>query len=231
MENKRRKNHTDLECVKTGFANGVAPGFPLNDTSKWEMVDKAEKAYGEFLTALGCDWKNDPNSMETPRRVAKAYVFDLWKGRYDAMSDITSFPSDGYDGIVIERNIPVTSMCSHHHQTISGVVHIGYVVGDEGRVIGLSKLNRIVEHFGRRGAIQEQYTSAVHQAVNKICENNRGVIVTTVAGHNCVSCRGVKHQGASMITTKASGVFMENGNQARSEFFDSLKINNGGHQI
>ena len=231
MENKRRKNHTDLECVQTGFANGVAPGFPLNDTSKWEMVDKAEKAYGEFLTALGCDWKNDPNSMETPRRVAKAYVFDLWKGRYDAMSDITSFPSDGYDGIVIERNIPVTSMCSHHHQTIGGVVHIGYVVGLEGRVIGLSKLNRIVEYFGRRGAIQEQLTSAIHQAVDKITENNKGVIVTIVGTHNCVSCRGVKHQGASMVTTKASGVFMDNNNQARKEFFDSIKINNGSHPV
>jgi GTP cyclohydrolase IA len=69
---------------------------------------------------------------ETPRRVAKAYVFDLWAGRYTAMSDITSFPSDGYDGIVIERNIPINSMCSHHHQTIGGVVHIGYVVGKEG---------------------------------------------------------------------------------------------------
>jgi GTP cyclohydrolase IA len=88
----------------------------------------------------------------------------LFAGRYNAMSDITSFPSDGYDGIVIERNIPVTSMCSHHHQTISGVVHIGYVVGNEGgRVIGLSKLNRIVEHFGRRGAIQEQLTAAIHK--------------------------------------------------------------------
>jgi len=231
MENKRRKNHTNLECVKTGFANGVAPGFPLTEEQKWDMVDKAEKAYGEFLTALGCDWRNDPNSMETPRRVAKAYVFDLWKGRYDAMSDITSFPSDGYDGIVIERNIPLTSMCSHHHQTIGGVVHIGYIVGENGSVIGLSKLNRIVEHFGRRGAIQEQLTSAIHQAVDKICENNKGVIVTVVATHNCVSCRGVKHQGASMVTTKASGVFLNNENQARKEFFDSLKVNNGGHQI
>jgi GTP cyclohydrolase I len=230
-ENKRRKNHTDLECVKTGFANGVAPGFPLTEEQKWEMVEKAEKAYGEFLTALGVDWENDPNSDNTPRRVAKAYVFDLFAGRYTAMSDITSFPSDGYDGIVIERNIPLTSMCSHHHQTIGGVVHIGYVVGEGGRVIGLSKLNRIVEHFGRRGAIQEQLTSAIHQAVDKVCENNRGVIVTTVATHNCVSCRGVKHQGASMVTTKASGVFMEKGNEARKEFFDSLKINNGGHQI
>ena len=230
-ENKRKKTHTDLECVQQGFANGVAPGFPLTESEKWRMVDDAEKAYGEFLDALGCNWREDPNSSDTPRRVAKAYVFDLWKGRYEAMSDITSFPSDGYDGIVIERNIPLTSMCSHHHQTIGGVVHIGYVVGEGGRVIGLSKLNRIVELFGRRGAIQEQLTSAIHNAVDKICENNRGVIVTIVATHNCVSCRGVKHQGASMITTKANGVFMDNENQARKEFFDSLKINNGGHQI
>jgi GTP cyclohydrolase I len=221
----------DLEVVKQGYANGVAPGFPLTEKEKWSMVDEAAEAYGKFLDALGCDWKNDPNSSDTPRRVAKAYVFDLWKGRYDAPTDITSFPSDGYDGIVIERNIPLTSMCSHHHQTIGGVVHIGYVVGENGSVIGLSKLNRIVEHFGRRGAIQEQLTSAIHQAVDKICENNKGVIVTVVATHNCVSCRGVKHQGASMVTTKASGVFMDNGNQARKEFFDSLKINNGGHQI
>ena len=230
MENKKTFT-LNLECVKQGYANGVAPNFPLTDEQKWDMVENATEAYGKFLDALGCDWRNDPNSSDTPRRVAKAYVFDLWKGRYEPMSDITSFPSDGYDGIVIERNIPLTSMCSHHHQTIGGVVHIGYIVGENGSVIGLSKLNRLVEHFGRRGAIQEQLTSALHQAVDKICENNKGVIVTIVATHSCVSCRGVKHQGASMVTTKASGVFLNNENQARKEFFDSLKINNGGHQI
>jgi GTP cyclohydrolase I len=230
MENKKTFT-LDLECVKQGYANGVAPNFPLTEEQKWDMVENATEAYGKFLDALGCDWRNDPNSSDTPRRVAKAYVFDLWKGRYESMSEITSFPSDGYDGIVIERNIPLTSMCSHHHQTIGGVVHIGYIVGENGSVIGLSKLNRMVEHFGRRGAIQEQLTSAIHQAVDKICENNKGVIVTIVATHNCVSCRGVKHQGASMVTTKASGVFLQNENQARKEFFDSLKINNGGHQI
>tara|TARA_S200002703_G_scaffold33322_1_gene28846 strand:+ start:1091 stop:1786 length:696 start_codon:yes stop_codon:yes gene_type:complete len=231
MENKRRKIHEQLEVVQEGFANGVAPGFPLNKDQKQEMIDEATEAYGQFLDALKCDWRNDPNSMETPRRVAKAYVNDLWAGRYTAMSPITSFPSDGYDGIIIERNIPLTSMCSHHHQTIGGVVHIGYIAGDEGQVIGLSKLNRIVELFGRRGAIQEQLTSAIHHAVDKITEGNKGVIVTIVAGHNCVSCRGVKHQDASMVTTKASGVFRENNNLARKEFFDSLKINNGGHNI
>ena len=231
MENKRRKHHSDLESVPIGYANGVAPGFPFTDKEKQRMIRSAAKHYGKFLTALGCDWENDPNSMETPMRVAKAYVNDLWEGRYTAMSEITSFPSDGYDGIVIERNIPVTSMCSHHHQTIQGVVHIGYVVGKEGRVIGLSKLNRIVELFGRRGAIQEQLTAAIHNAVNKICENNKGVIVTVVATHSCVSCRGVKHQGASMVTTKANGVFMDDTNQARKEFFDSIKINNGSHPV
>ena len=231
MENKRRKLHEELEVVKTGFANGVAEGFPLNDDQKGAMIDKAEIAYGQFLDALKCDWRNDPNSMETPRRVAKAYVNDLWAGRYTAMSPITSFPSDGYDGIIIERNIPLTSMCSHHHQTIGVVVHVGYIVGENGKVIGLSKLNRVVEHFGRRGAIQEQLTSAIHNAVDKICENNLGVIITVVATHNCVSCRGVKHRGAAMVTTKASGVFRHNGNDARQEFFNSLKINNGGHQI
>ena len=242
MENKRKKTHTNLEVVPAGFANGISTQLAakralygelteLTETEKTDIIQKATKAYGEFLTALGCDWENDPNSADTPKRVAKAYVNDLWKGRFSPMSEITSFPSDGYDGIVIERNIPLTSMCSHHHQTIGGVVHIGYVVGLEGRVIGLSKLNRIVEHFGRRGAIQEQLTSAIHQAVDKITENNKGVIITVVGTHNCVSCRGVKHQGASMITTKASGVFMDNSNQARKEFFDSIKINNGNHPV
>jgi GTP cyclohydrolase I len=231
MDNNRKKIHNDLEVVQVGFANGVAPGFPLTDLQKQHMIEDATEAYGQFLTALGCDWKNDPNSSDTPRRVAKAYVNDLWKGRYTEMSEITSFPSDGYDGIIIERNIPLTSMCSHHHQTIGGVVHIGYIAGEHGQVIGLSKLNRIVELFGRRGAIQEQLTSAIHNAVTKITEGNLGVIVTIVGTHNCVSCRGVKHQGAAMVTTKASGAFRDDTNNARKEFFDSLKINNGGHNI
>ena len=225
------KKQYDIEVVQEGFANGVAPGFPLNDQEKSDMIEQATEAYGKFLDALKCDWKNDPNSNDTPRRVAKAYVNDLWAGRYTAMSPITSFPSDGYDGIVIERNIPITSMCSHHHQTIKGIVHIGYIVDEDGRVVGLSKLNRIVELFGRRGAIQEQLTSAIHNAVDKITEGNKGVIVTIVGTHNCVSCRGVKHQGAAMVTTKASLAFRDDSNNARKEFFDSLKINNGGHNI
>lgn len=213
----------ELELVQVGFANGVAPGFPLTEKEKDSMIENAAEAYGKFLDALGCDWRNDPNSADTPRRVAKAYVRDLWKGRYDAMTDITAFPSDGYNGIVQESNIPVTSMCSHHHQTIGGRVSIAYVPSENGKVVGLSKLNRIVEHFGRRGAIQEQLTVAIHNAIDKICEGNLGVAVMIDATHNCVSCRGVKHHGASMQTAKLSGCFLEE-DAARAEFYKNIEL-------
>lgn len=222
MNNKTFK--LDLEVVKMGYANGVAPGFPFTEKEKWAMVEEAAEAYGKFLDALGCDWKNDPNSSDTPRRVAKAYVFDLWKGRYDAMSEITSFPSDGYQGIVLEKDIPLISQCSHHHQTIMGVVHIAYIPGPEGNVVGLSKLNRIVDHFGRRGAIQEQLTMAIHNAIDKICEGNVGVMVMVKATHNCVSCRGVKHQGASMMTSEVSGVFADHTKTAKMEVLEMIKM-------
>lgn len=224
IENKRRHVHEGLEIAPVGHANGVDANFPLTDSQKKRMILRASKSFGKFLNDLGCNWQDDPNSMETPMRVAKAYVNDLWRGRYTQMSPITSFPSDGYNGVIIEANIPLHSMCSHHHQQIQGVVHIGYVAGEKGEVVGLSKLNRLVEQFGRRGAIQEQLTTAILNATNEICEGNKGVIVTIIATHSCVSCRGVKHQGASMVTTKASGVFMENDNLARMEFFDSLKL-------
>ena len=75
MDNKKTFT-LDLECVKMGYANGIAPGFPLTEREKWSMVELAADAYGNFLTALGCDWKNDPNSSDTPMRVAKKYVFE-----------------------------------------------------------------------------------------------------------------------------------------------------------
>ena len=225
MENKRRKIHEELEVVKVGYANGVAEGFPFTNIEKARMIDDAEEAYGKFLDALKCDWRNDPNSMETPRRIAKKYVLEQWAGRYNASPSITSFPSDGYQGLVLECNIPLTSMCSHHHETILGRVHIGYIPGEGGQVVGLSKLNRLVEHFGRRGAIQEQLTVAIHQAVDKICEGNIGVAVSIIASHSCVSCRGTGHRGASMVTNELSGVFREK-SEVRKEYFDSIAMAN-----
>ena len=222
------------ELVQAGFANGIStqlaktqalygPEARLSDLDKQTIIEDAAEAFGKFLTALGCDWENDPNSSETPHRVAKAYVNHLWAGRYEPLDKVTAFPSDGYTGIVQESNIPVTSMCSHHHQTIGGKVSIAYIPSENGKVIGLSKLNRIVENFGRRGAIQEQLTVAIHNAVNKICEGNQGVSVMISATHNCVSCRGVKHQGASMQTAQLSGCFL-NEDAARAEFYKNIEL-------
>lgn len=241
MENKRRKiaNAETLETAQPGFANGISThlksllddGFhrSLNDDEKWGIVKNAEKAYGEFLTALGVDWTNDPNSMETPRRVAKAYVFDLWAGRYNLPTDITAFPSDGYEGIVLERDIPIVSMCSHHHQAILGKAHVAYIPGSDGKVVGLSKLNRIVEHFARRGAIQEQLTVAVHNAIQAVAETEN-VMVVIHSYHNCVSCRGVKHFGASMVTSEVSGVFADHTRTAKMEVMEMLKLNMEGYK-
>lgn len=230
MTKKQRKH---LETVAPGYANGISlqlavkqtlegPDAQLTQQEKQQIIDKAAYHYGLFLTALGVSWESDPNSSNTPNRVAKAYVTDLWKGRYEPMSDITSFPSDGYDGIVFEGGIPLTSMCSHHHQTISGTVHVAYIPAENGNVVGLSKINRVVEHFGRRGAIQEQLTVAIQHAIDELIEDNKGVAVMIEATHNCVSCRGVKHIGASMKTAKLSGAFLDDGN-ARSEFYQFVK--------
>ena len=186
------------------------------------MIADAEVAFGKFLDALKVDWREDPNSDKTPYRVAKAYVNDLWAGRYEAPPAITTFPSDGYDGIVFEGGIPLTSMCSHHHQTIMGVVHVAYIPGKDSHVIGLSKLNRLVEHFGRRGAIQEQLTVAIHHAVDAIIEDNNGVAVMIDATHNCVQCRGVKHGGASMKTSKLTGAFKKDP-ATRNEYYEFIR--------
>lgn len=236
MKNKRRKifKPEDIESVTPGFANGISlhlkeQGY-LNDNDKFDIINKAAEAYGKFLDALGVDWKNDPNSMETPMRVAKAYVKDLWKGRYEHLDDVTSFPSDNYQGIILERDIPIVSMCSHHHQTILGKAHIAYIPGHEGRVIGLSKLNRIVEHFSRRGSIQEQLTKAIHNAVSVVVENNNGVMVIIHAYHNCVSCRGVKHFGASMVTSEVSGAFFDHTKTAKHEVIEMLKLSMEGYK-
>ena len=139
------------ELVQEGFANGIslqlAKAIKENGTNaqissldKQYIIEDAAEAFGKFLDALGCDWRNDPNSSDTPMRVAKAYVNDLWAGRFEPLTEITAFPSDGYDGIVQESNIPVTSMCSHHHQTIGGRVSIAYVPSKDGKVVGLSNL-------------------------------------------------------------------------------------------
>jgi len=231
-----KKKIENLELALPGFANGMSiqqkqlldrgEHRSLNQDEKQKIIEEASEHYAKFLLALGVDYKQDPNSSDTPKRVAKAYVNDLWKGRYELMfgdGEVTSFPSDGYDGIVLEKGIDLTSMCSHHHQTIKGKVHIAYIPKQGGNVVGLSKLNRVVEHFGRRGAIQEQLTVAIHNAIDKIVDNI-GVMVVIEAHHGCISCRGVKHQNTSMSTSQVSGVFANHEKTAKQEVLDLIRF-------
>jgi GTP cyclohydrolase I len=195
--------------------------LPRTEEEKQAIIENASKAYEGFLDALCIDWRNDPNSAGTPRRVAKAYVCDLIKGCYDQQPKITSFPSDGYDGIVSQMNIPLTSMCSHHHLAFTGVTHVAYIPSKKGRIIGLSKLNRIVEFYGRRPQVQEALTVQIHKAIDEVCEKNRGVAVVIKAAHTCACHRGVKHSGCSMITSKLSGDLMKEA-ECRKEFYDFI---------
>lgn len=236
MDNNRRKNFSidELETAKPGYANGISTQLQtlidkgehrsLNDDEKNEIINEASVHYGKFLTALGVDWENDPNSAETPKRVSKAYVNDTFKGRYNILSDISSFPS-GYNGIILEKNIGIFSKCSHHHESVIGYCHIAYIPGgEEKRVIGLSKLNRICSYFSSRGCIQEDLTLAIQNAINTICEGNLGTLVIMESTHNCVKCRGVRDINSSMLTSCGSGVFLDHTKTAKQEVFDMLKV-------
>ena len=107
------------------------------------MIEEAAIHYGNYMTALGFDWSKDPNSAETPIRVAKAFVNDLASGVYNESPKITAFDNvDGYDGIVFQGNITLHSFCSHHHLPFIGHAHVAYLPTPNGKVIGLCKLNR-----------------------------------------------------------------------------------------
>lgn len=207
-----------MELLKQ--ANGNIVRTP---EEKEKMIEEAAVHYGNFLTALGFDWKADPNTENTPKRYAKSFVNDLIAGCLEKAPEITAFPSGGYTGIVLEKNIPFSSMCSHHNREIVGVVHIAYIPGtQDGKVIGLSKLNRLVEYYSRRPQIQEGMTVQLHSHLDGILENNRGIAVVVEASHGCVKCRGVKHQGAAMVTSQLSGYFWTNEIGTRIELFNLI---------
>ena len=123
---------------KIKHANG---NHPLTEKEKRLMINNAAVHYGRYMTALGFDWKNDPNSIDTPKRVAKAFVNDLASGVYNKPPKITAFDNiNGYDGIVFHGNITLHSFCSHHHLPFIGKAHVAYIPTSSGMVIGLSKL-------------------------------------------------------------------------------------------
>lgn len=207
-----------MELLKT--ANG---NLPRTEEEKEKMIEEAAVHYGNFLTALGFDWQADQNTKNTPRRYAKSFVRDMIAGCLEEPPEITAFPADSYDGIVLEKNIPFASMCSHHNREIQGVVHVAYIPAENGNVVGLSKLNRIVEHYSRRPQIQEGLTQQIFNHVSKVIGENKGVAVIIEASHGCVSCRGVKHKGASMVTSKLGGYFFTNEVGTRVELFNLIK--------
>ena len=203
------------KITKLPTANG---NMPLTEEEKLQVMEDAAKAYEKFLDALRIDWRSDPNSDNTPNRVAKSFVRDLAAGCYDELPNVTAFPSDGYNGMVFQGGIPVKSLCSHHHLPFSGRAHVAYIPSKEGKVIGLSKLNRIVEHFARRPQIQEGLTMQIHQAIDEICEGNKGVAVMISATHTCACLRGVKHDGCEMKTSRLSTDFLHE-IATRNEFY------------
>lgn len=191
------------------------------EAEKQRMIKAATKAYGEFLTALGFDWKAHKHSDETPHRVAKAWVYDLASGTNSPQPEVTAFPNDeGYNGLICQTNIPLHSLCAHHNLPFTGIAHVAYIPGEgeNDMVIGLSKLNRIVDWYGRRPNIQEALTKQVHDLVNELCVGNRGVAVVIESQHMCVSCRGVRHESV-MKTSQLSGYFFTNEIGTRAEFF------------
>lgn len=193
--------------------------YPLTQEQKEEVIDRATAAYEKFLEALGFDWKNDVNSDNTPHRVAKAWVNDIISGCYDQPPKITAFTNeDGYEGIVCQNNIPVVSLCSHHNLQFTGTAHVSYIPSKEGKVVGLSKLNRIVDFFSRRPQLQEALTEQIHSFINDKCELNQGVAVMIECNHTCCSNRGIKHN-STMRTAKMSGAFLDNQDNARDEFY------------
>ena len=187
-----------------------------------QMINNATIAYANFLTAVGFDYTADRQTEDTPRRVAKSWLKDLIVGSISDEPNITTFPNDeGYDGLVIQSGIPITSMCAHHNLAFTGFATVAYVPGEN--VIGLSKLNRIVEWFARRPQMQESLTQQIHDyiATKMDCKS---VAVSIACKHTCCSHRGIKHASV-MSTNKFSGVFMERDNLIREELLSAIEMN------
>lgn len=196
---------------------------PHTNEEKQLIIENAAKAYETYLDALGFDWRNDPNSTDTPMRVAKAFVNDIASGCYSDAPKVTAFDNiDGYDGIVAQTNIKIVSLCSHHHLAWTGVAHVAYIPSKDGKVIGLSKLNRIVDWFARRPQVQENCTMQIHEYIDKVCEKNKGVAVLIEANHTCCSNRGIKHD-STMRTARMSGSFL-NEESTRNEFYKFVEF-------
>jgi GTP cyclohydrolase IA len=200
-----------LAGPEPGPAAGPRPVLRIAGGRAGVDLDAAQRAAADFLAALGVDVDRD-GLRETPGRMARAYA-ELFTAE---PFELTTFPNEaGYDELVLARDIPFRTVCEHHLLPFSGLAHVGYLPGD--RILGLSKLARLVGHFAARPQTQERLTRQVADAlVSHLSPHGAGVVLE--AEHSCMTLRGARAIGAKTITSAMHGTLRDDP-RARAEFF------------
>ena len=194
----------------------------IKDGEIEELINELTDKFEDVLDSLVIDRKTDPNSMDTGRRLAKMYVKELMAGRYFPAPNATAFPNDpkdGYDGMLVVRS-ELKSVCSHHHQPVTGVAYIGIIAAD--KLIGLSKYTRIAQWCARRGTLQEELAMDIAREI-KAATGSKDVAVYIQATHGCCENRGIMAHSSLTQTTVLEGVFKSDSG-VKKEFFDNIKL-------
>ena len=196
--------------------------YILDEKIKYQLIDEATEAFELVLDRLLIDRENDPNSKGTARRLAKMYFNEIMAGRYEPAPDATAFPNDSqdrYEGMLVVRS-ELRSMCSHHHQPVSGVAYIGIIAAE--KLIGLSKYTRIAQWCARRGTLQEELANDIAREIAKATgAKDLGVYIQ--ATHGCCENRGIMAHSSLTQTTVLTGSFKTDPG-AKKEFFDNIKL-------
>ena len=210
-----KKVHEHLMSV------GVETPVIDNGLSRKEKIDMIQSNFKEIATTLGLDL-NDDSLTDTPKRVAKMYVNEIfWGLDYAAFPKVTVVDNKmQYNEMVVEKGISVQSYCEHHFVNIDGLATVAYIPNN--KVLGLSKMNRVVEYFSRRPQIQERLTEQVYHALSFILETDN-VALTIDAKHFCVKSRGVEDTECSTVTSRLGGNFKAQP-EVRAEFLALLKM-------
>jgi len=194
----------------------------VNEADTAKLIEEATTAFEDVLDALLIDRENDPNSKGTARRLAKMYYNEIMAGRYEPAPDCTAFPNDSadrYEGMLVVRS-ELRSMCSHHHQPVSGVAYIGIIAAN--KLIGLSKYTRIAQWCARRGTLQEELANDIAREIMKATEaNDVGVYIQAI--HGCCENRGIMAHSSLTQTTVLKGAFKDD-QGTKKEFFDNIKL-------
>jgi GTP cyclohydrolase I len=212
---------SQLEAKNVRFWAGDNISDYLDESEIETLINEATEAFEDVLDCLIIDRKNDPNSKGTARRLAKMYFYEIMAGRYDARPDATAFPNDSadrYDGMLVVRS-ELKSMCSHHHQPVTGVAYIGVLPGE--KVIGLSKYTRIAQWCARRGTLQEELCNDIAREIQKACDTD-DVAVYIQAVHGCCENRGIGAHSSLTQTTVLHGRFYNE--PVRQEFFNNINL-------